>query len=68
MGLPVSLHRGLSVRLPTDLVVVFVFGLLAQTVAVSLVGSSSFRYELWSARVAARHLPDAAGADRVTGL
>ena len=43
MGLPVPFRRGLSVRPPTDLVTVL-FGLLAQTVALSLVGSSPFRF------------------------
>ena len=64
VGLPVSLHHGLSVCPLMDLVVV-VFGLLAQTVAVSLAGSSSFRCESWSAHVTARRPPGAAGADRV---
>ena len=67
MGLPVSLRHGLSVRPPADLASV-VFGLLAQTVALSLVGSSLFRCELWWAHVAARRLPGAAGAGRLTGL
>ena len=47
MGLPVSFHHGLSVRPPTDCAFA-VFGLLAQTVALSLVSSSSFRCELAS--------------------
>ena len=63
VALPVSLHHGLSVCPLTDLVVV-VFGLLAQTVTVSLAGSSSFRCESWSAHVTARRPPGAAGADR----
>ena len=62
-----SFHHGLSARPPTGLVFV-VLGLLAQTAAFNLVGSSPFRCELWSAHVAARRLPGAAGADGVTGL
>ena len=50
MGLPVSFYHGWPVRLPTNLVFV-VFGLLAQTVALSLVGLLLFRCGLWSARV-----------------
>ena len=47
MGLPVSFHHGLSVRPPTDRAFA-VFGLLAQTVTLSLVDSWPFRCELAS--------------------
>ena len=67
MGLLVSFYHSLFVRPPTDLVVV-VFGLLVQSVALSLIGSSLSRSELWLARVAARRLPGAASVDRLTGL
>ena len=67
MGLLASFYHSLFVRPPTDLVFV-VFGLLMQSVALSLIGSSLFRCDLWLARVAARRLPGAASADRFTGL